>query len=224
MLKNKEVDGIIFLTTAMADDELNELSLCYPVIQCGAIASGSNISYVCIDDVSAAYDGVAFLHRLGHEKISFINYESEKDLPFIRLRHKGYINALRDHAIPIVPDYEKACDNNYTSSYQIMDELMQLSEKPTAIFTFSEQTAIGILRYMYDHQMTPGKDIDILAFDGTFLSECTFPALSVVQQPAYELGRTAFNMLNERISDPTTIPMKTILAHKIIARGTTRNL
>ena len=39
--------------------QLNDLSARYPIIQCGAIAEGSNISYVSIDDTAAAYDATS---------------------------------------------------------------------------------------------------------------------------------------------------------------------
>lgn len=221
MLTDHLVDGVILFTTSLPGSELNDLSAQYPIIQCGATAEGSHISYVSIDDTEASYDAVSYLIRLGHERIAFIT--SNNNIPFEAKRHNGYIRALSDHAIPYVPSYEVFCDNHYLDSYNAVKELMELPEKPTAVFCYSDLTALGVLNYIFENQLTAGKDLDVLGFDGTYLSECISPALSTIEQPAYEMGKCAFNMLSERIVEGDDyITQKIILSHKLIIRGTTR--
>lgn len=222
MITDGSVDGAILFTTSLPQAELNDLSGRYPLIECGAFAEGPNISYVSIDDTAAAYEAVSYLIALGNKRIASITTSSS--LPFEKKRHTGYINALSDHAIPYVPAYEVHCNNHYQDSYQCMEQLMNLPETPTAVFCFSDLTAIGVLNYMYDHHLTPGLDLDILGFDGTYLSDCSSPRLSVIEQPAYEMGKRAFNMLFERINDSNYIAQKVILAHKMVIRNTTRAL
>ena len=85
------------------------------------------------------------------------------------------MDALNDHGIPYVPSYKMICNNHYLDSYNCMEALMKLPEKPTAIFCYSDLTALGALNYAYDHGLKPGSDLDILGFDGTYLTECVSP-------------------------------------------------
>lgn len=220
MLSSGLVDGAILFTTSLPPEELSDMSSRYPMIQCGAIAEGPGISYVSIDDKLAAYDATSYLISLGNKRIAFIT--SSNNIPFEKKRHTGYVNALTDHAIPYIPDYEVTCNNHYLDSYRCVEELMELQEKPTAFFCFSDLTALGVLNYMYNHNLKPGVDLDVLGFDGTYLTECTSPNLSVIEQPAYEMGKHAFSMLSERIKDIDYIVQKVILSHKLVIRDTTR--
>ncbi len=222
MLTSGLVDGVILFTTSLPNDQLNDLSARYPIIQCGAIAEGSNISYVSIDDTAAAYDATSYLISLGNQRIAMIT--SSNNIPFENKRLAGYMDALNDHGIPYVPSYKMICNNHYLDSYNCVEALMKLPEKPTAIFCYSDLTALGALNYAYDHGLKPGSDLDILGFDGTYLTECVSPHLSTVEQPAYEMGKTAFNMLSDRIADANYIAQKVIISHKLVIRETTRKL
>ena len=132
MLTSGLVDGVILFTTSLPNDQLNDLSARYPIIQCGAIAEGSNISYVSIDDTAAAYDATSYLISLGNQRIAMIT--SSNNIPFEKKRLAGYMDALNDHGIPYVPSYKMICNNHYLDSYNCVEALMKLPEKPTAIF------------------------------------------------------------------------------------------
>lgn len=105
MLTSGLVDGVILFTTSLPNDQLNDLSARYPIIQCGAIAEGSNISYVSIDDTAAAYDATSYLISLGNQRIAMIT--SSNNIPFEKkLLSPDYMDALNDPGIPYVPSYK----------------------------------------------------------------------------------------------------------------------
>ena len=187
-----ETDGIILLNTSLSNTQLNDLSANYPIIQCDAISDGPNISYVSIDDQAAAYDATRYLIKLGNKNIAFLT--TWNNIPYEKKRFAGYVAALRDCGIPYSPAYKVICNNNYLDSYNCMEQLMKLPEKPTAIFCFSDLTSLGVMCYAYDHGFVPGRDLDIMGFDGTYLSSSIRPQISVIGQPAYEMGRKAFNV------------------------------
>lgn len=214
--------GAIAFTSTLSNEELNNYAAKHPFIQCGANASGTHISYVCIDDYAASYDAVEHLIKLGNKRIAFITGHAKR--PFEVKRRQGYMSALNDHAIPYVPEYIGKCDYNYTGSYDVMTELMKLNEPPTAVFASSDLTTLGVLKYMNHNGIIPGQDMDVIGFDGTYLSEATSPAFSTIEQPGYEMGRTAFEMLSEKIKDVNYITKRIVMAHKLVLRETTRPL
>ena len=222
VLAGNRAKGIIVVTSTLSDQELDALSLQFPMVLCGSTFSVSNVSFVCIDDRQASYDAISFLVQLGNKKIAMISSNLET-MAFVKNRHVGYMDALRDFSIPYVPDYDLSCDNSYSDGYECAKQLFQLQDHPDAIFTFSEFTAIGVLKYMSEHGIIAGRDVDILGFDGTHLSEYSFPRLSVIQQPAYNIGKLSFEILLDQITDPDNyVQRHIVLSHKLIARETTK--
>ncbi len=222
LVSSGEYAGAIAFTSTLSNEELNKFASRYPFIQCGAIASGTHISFICIDDTAAAYDAVNHLVKLGNKQIGFITGLTKRT--FEINRQKGYMNALRDNAIPFIPEYIAKCDYHYTGSYRAMESLMALKEPPTAIFASSDLTTLGVLKYMHHNNIIPGKDMDVIGFDGTYLAESSSPAFSTIEQPGYDMGRTAFDMLVEKIDNINYITKKIVMAHRLILRETTRTL
>lgn len=222
LLKTKQVDGAISFTTAMPEEKLQIISRDYPYVQCGARTHSSKIPCVCIDNVAATREAVSYFVQTGHSRIAFINgafsrtYEAE--------REQGYREGLSDHQLPFREDYICCCDYDVMGGYYACEKLMTLAEPPTAIFTSSDQTAAGVCKYLLNHGKQPGKDVDVIGFDGTFLSDMCTPAISSVKQPGYEMGKTAFDLLYERISDPQAVVKRITMLHTLIHKETTHPL
>lgn len=221
-LSGNRAKGIIVVTSTLSDHELDALSLQLPMVLCGSTFSVSNVSFVCIDDRQASYDAISFLVQSGNSKIAMISSNLET-MAFVNNRHIGYMDALRDYSIPYVPDYDLSCDNSYSDGYECAKQLFRLQDPPTAVFAFSEFTAIGVLKYMSEHGIVASRDVDVLGFDGTQLSEYSNPQLSVIQQPAYNIGKLSFEILLDRITDPDNyVQRHIVLSHKLIPRKTTK--
>jgi LacI family repressor for deo operon, udp, cdd, tsx, nupC, and nupG len=221
-LFSKRVRGAITVSSSLECNELDGLADKYPIIQCGSLSLDTQMSYVSIDDRLAAYEGVKYLIKLGHRKIAMFSY-NYPHLPFVKNRHDGYLQALKDYHIPYTKEYDIECESGYSDGYSACEHCLSLHDRPSAIFTFNELTALGAIACLKSNNLRIGADIDILGFDGTYLSECATPQLSVIQQPGYDIGRGAFEILEERMNDPEHfINKKMILSFKLIKRGTTR--
>ena len=61
----------------------------------------------------------------------------------------------------------------------------------------------------------------MVGFDGTFLSDMCTPAISSVKQPGYEMGKTAFDLLFERMSDPKSVVKRITMLHTLVHKETT---
>ena len=72
MLKSRLADGAIFMASEMTGDELTELSLEIPIVQCCEYKADLPITHVSIDNETAACKAVNHLICLGHKRIAFI--------------------------------------------------------------------------------------------------------------------------------------------------------
>ena len=99
---------------------------------------------------------------------------------------------------------------------------MNSSKPPTAIFCYSDEMAVGAIRYIFESGLIPGKDIDIIGFDNIDISQMYTPSISSVSQPCYDIGITATDLLMEKIKDLDSTVKKVILPHRLILRQTTK--
>ena len=222
LLKTRQVDGAIGFTAAMPEESLSKLSKEYPYVLCCARPRCRNISCVCIDHQAAAKDATEHFIRTGHTRIAFINccsgrtYEAE--------REQGYKEALAENDIPFCQEYLQHTDYNVTDGYEACKILMALEEPPTAIFCNSDQLAAGACKYLLKSGKMPGKDVDVIGFDGTFLADMCTPALSTILQPGYDMVKTAFDLLYDQITDPKSVVKRISMQHTLIHKETTHPL
>lgn len=222
LLKTRQVDGAIGFTAAMPEENLSKIAKEYPYVLCCARPRCRNISCVCIDHQAAAKDATEHFIRTGHTRIAFINccsgrtYEAE--------REQGYKEALAENDIPFCQEYLQHTDYNVTDGYEACKILMALEEPPTAIFCNSDQLAAGACKYLLKSGKMPGKDVDVIGFDGTFLADMCTPALSTILQPGYDMGKTAFDLLYDQITDPKSVVKRISMQHTLIHKETTHPL
>lgn len=217
------VKGLVFFTSTIDDNELESVAKDYPVVQCGAFVNNSRyISYSCIDNVMAGQEAVRYLISLGNERIAFIHGTFER--PFEVERQRGYLQALASHGIEPCDEYQVLCDYSYSSAFDACRELLQLKLPPTGFFCSNEQMAAGVIKCLTEMGLSAGKDMDVIGFDGTFLAGLCTPSITCMEQPGYEMGRTAFDLLLERIRNKNSIIKKVVLPHKLVVRQSTKKL
>ena len=89
---------------------------------------------------------------------------------------------------------------NEQSGYELANQAMMQTPKPTAIFGGNNFIAIGTIKAMHDLKLDVPGDVSVVGFDD--LPEFMFmkPFLTVARQPAYEMGRLAAELLLKRIT------------------------
>lgn len=222
LLKTKQVDGAMSFTIAMPEEKLLKISREYPYVQCGARTHSRNISCVCIDNVAAAKDATEHFIKTGHTRIAFINGSFGRSYEIDR--EKGYKEALAENGIPFRQEYLCYSDYNVMGGYDACEKLMSMEEPPTAIFTSCDQTAAGVCKHLLMSGKRPGMDVDIIGFDGTYLADMCTPAISSIRQPGYDMGKTAFDLLLEQMSDPKAVVKRVVMLHTLTHKMTTRPL
>jgi LacI family transcriptional regulator len=78
-------------------------------------------------------------------------------------------------------------------------ELLDLPDRPTAIFAGSDQQAFGVYQAARRHGLRIPDDLSIIGFDELPVSRWASPPLTTVRQPLSEMGRTAAQMLGDLI-------------------------
>jgi LacI family transcriptional regulator, repressor for deo operon, udp, cdd, tsx, nupC, and nupG len=218
MIRNKLADGIISMDPAVNMEKLKELAAHYPIIQCSEYEVGGAIPYVTIDNELAAYHAVKHLIKLGHEKIALIN--SDEKFLYARERRAGYERALKEFQLPIHEEWIYHTQHlEFEDGVQAMRNLLQLGERPTAVFAVSDTLAIGALKHLNASKLRVPEDIAIVGFDKISFSNMTNPTLTTVSQPMYKMGSIAANMLINSIKGNKVESIT--LDHELVIREST---
>lgn len=218
MVKNKLADGVVSMDPTVNKQRLMELAENHAIILCSEYDEDGSIPYVTIDNELAAYQAVKHLIRLGHKKIAMIN--SDEKFLYARQRRSGYDKALNEFQIPIREDWiYHTTQLDFYDGIQAMRTLLQLREKPSAVFAVSDTLAIGALKEIKANALKVPEDIAVVGFDNISFSNMTNPTLTTIAQPMYKLGCTAATMLLKRIQNERIENM--ILEHELIIRDST---
>lgn len=224
VLKSKQVDGIIFLTSHLLEEHnLFFKGNSIPTVIIGTNSKEFNIPFVDIDNFTAAYDVVRYLISLGHSSIGLIRGPlTYQNVSFFRL--EGYKKALQDHGLSFEEHFVKSGDYKFEGGYTAMEEFLKQDSKPTAIFAMNDEMAVGAMSCAIDRGVSIPKDMSIIGFDDISLASMVRPMLTTVHQPVYEMGVESIKSLINIIQYPNKKVENAIFAHKIIQRQSTRRI
>lgn len=219
MLKTRLADGAILMASEISCEELTELAKEVSMVQCCEYKEGIPVSHVSIDNEKAAYKATKHLISLGHRKIAFIGANNQ----FLssNLREKGYLRALSDEGIEPNPDYLCYGDYSYKSGLRNMKKLLNLQERPTAVFCVSDVMAIGAIRLAMEENLKVPEELAVCGFDNIHFSWMFTPSVTTIAQPMYDLGCTAMDALIRIIEGKSSEVIHYFLEYELIIRDST---
>jgi LacI family transcriptional regulator len=92
-----------------------------------------------------------------------------------------------------------------------MYKLLDGGERPTAIFAGNNAIAMGVIKAVERRGLHIPQDIALVCFDDLPNLSLVFPFLTVVVQPAYEIGVRAAQLLISRLEGQAGLPARHIV-------------
>ncbi len=216
VLDNRITDGLILASTARTDpllDMVIERGRPY-VLNGRPWTQADTVNFVDSSNRQGAQQAVEHLVRLGRQRIATITGRVDISSGYDRLM--GYRDVLRrlDHA----PDenLEFKGDFTETSGYVGMRHLLQYD--PDAVFTASDQMAIGALRALREAGRRVPDDVAVVGFDDMPFATLAEPQLTTVRQPVQRLGSLAADGLIGLIEGTITPPYQVSLPTQLVIR------
>lgn len=221
MLYNRVVDGIVLFSSKLTKDEINNLAMEHPLVQCSEYIENSVSDIVSIDNEQAAFDAVSFLVGEGHKRICYFGV-SEKYYS-AKQREKGYKRALTEKNIKTGNKFIYKAGYSYKDGEDMAKEMHdKFSDKlPDAVFCISDSIAMGAIKYFLENGIKVPEDICVIGFDNTSVSKVFYPPLSTVAQPQEQIGKEAVDLLIDRIEKRDRKFVFRILTHELVLRKTT---
>lgn len=218
MLFNRTVDGAVLLGTSYDAETLNKLAENYDIALCCEGVQGANVLTVTVDDEQGGYDAACALIKKGHRKIAFLGANAAVSSV---QRETGFMRALKEHGIPVDPDYVYYGTYDYDNGAKAMEKFMSLKDRPTAVFAVSDILAMSAIRKAVEMGLCVGKDVSVMGFDNISMCEMMNPSLSTVEQPCAKMGELVVQKLIENFSSSHKDNKYYTVAHRIIMREST---
>lgn len=223
ILLERRIDGLV-LSSAFKDGVhplLSKLKM-VPLVTIVRKVRGLAGDSVFGDNVEGVYQALRHLIQLGHRGIAIIS--GPRGLSSGEERLLGYQKALGDHGITVDSNFIKFGDFKRESGYTLTKEVLQQKEAPTALFVANNQMTIGALNAINELGIRVPKDLSLVGFDDMEWYSFLNPPLTTVEQSPYLMGKTAGEMLLQRINKKRKSTKKIIIPSRLIVRESTAEI
>jgi DNA-binding LacI/PurR family transcriptional regulator len=222
MFQKRRVDGIIVMASHLFDGSPHpSYHSRVPVVSINEQNPGEGMLFVAIDDRSGARVAVEHLLALGHRRIGYVGVPDRPQSNQYRL--KGYQDALQAANKTIDPTLVITIAGTIDHD-RIGEASLEplLAGEATAVFCYNDATAIGLLTACARRGLAVPEQLSIIGFDDIDMAAYTFPPLTTVRQPRFELGQRAMRMILALLEGQK--PASQIVPVELIVRQTTASL
>jgi|SRR5579862_1449 len=175
----------------------------------------------CVAATNAAGAGAATEHllQLGHRSIGIIT--GPPGWAATEERRQGHYASLARAGLTPQQHLTEVGDWQIPGGKLAAAHLLDRPDRPTAIFAFNDEMAIGAMHAARDRGLNIPKDLSVIGFDGVERGELLSPQLTTVRQPLAEMGRTAVDLLLRLLERKPLEALRVELATRLIERQST---
>jgi LacI family transcriptional regulator len=221
MLIQRRVDGILLVP---ATDSSGSLQLLHkhglPVVVLDRHVRSGQVDEVRTDSEAGAYLAIRHMIDLGHRRIAVLTGPADVSTSMDRVA--GYRRALAEESLEPDSRYILFGEYNDASGFEMTQRILAARPRPTALFAANNFIAFGAIEALREAGLSIPEEMSIAVFDDLPQGWVFDPFLTVVSQPAYEIGRRATELMLERLTGEAPAEPRTIvLPSELIARRST---
>lgn len=213
------VDGIILAPAVEQEDaptHIREQGM--PIVLVDRELSDKNFDSVLVDNGGGARLAARHLCDLGHSRIAIISGPLSNTPG--RVRYRGFMEELSRRGVFPPNEFVQISNFKESGGQEAMHKLMQLAERPTAVFCANNAMTIGALKTLKKLKVAIGREISVIGFDDLDLGPLLDPPLTVIDRPSEEQGATAARLLLRRLAGKMDKePEHIVLPTRLIVRA-----
>jgi LacI family transcriptional regulator len=192
LLKTKQVDGLIFTAVENEWETIAPYKEWGPIILCNEYKSEATVPVIRLNQVKGSYIGTRHLIESGHKKIAYCGgAESELGID----REKGFRAAIEECNLGVKEEWIFRSNYSIAGGKEILREIITMRDRPTAIFTGSDEIAAGIIKEAKNLGIIIPKDLAVIGFDDQPIAELIEPSLTTIRQPAKAMGQKTMEVM-----------------------------
>ncbi|MBI9048911.1 MAG: LacI family DNA-binding transcriptional regulator [Anaerolineaceae bacterium] len=190
------VDGILINPIHVSEKQIITTQI--PSVVLGIRPGFNTLDMVGSDSPAAMREALAYLVRLGHERIALLLGSSETGSS--HSRKNNFLNFFAERDLPVQSEFVVNVRFDNHGGEEGMTQLLQMPEKPTAVIASNDLIALGALQVANSMGYQVPKDISIMGIDDIYAASLSIPALSTVRKDKYQIGKIAANYLIQRMT------------------------
>lgn len=221
--KLERADGLVCIGKFSKADQKKLSAICQNLIYLDMNMDPITACCVLPDFKNAIANVIESFVQEGHQKVGYLGGREFLDGELYPDVRRKYFTRFAGRAGLITEPYIREGEFSRDSGYLMMKEMIRSKDMPTAIFCASDPIAIGANKALLEAGYKIPEDISLIGFDNIEDSNYTFPPLTTIFVPMYEIGTVGMRMLYDAIMrNELLAPMRVQLPCYIIYRKSTR--
>jgi LacI family transcriptional regulator len=221
----RSVDGLLISFASETTDVsyISELHAeGFPIVFFDRVIDEVNAHRVVADNAGGSYNATLHLISMGYKRIAHIT--SSANISITNERLSGYKKALVEKGFSVNKQLIKYCSYGGMNDSEVEDavnQLLSLSNPPDAIVTASDRITIKCFSLLKKRGINIPGQVALAGFSNFSAPELFDPSLTTVQQPAFEMGKTAVELLIQIIENKKKVIQfeKKVLATELVVRN-----
>lgn len=213
--------GVVLVFSDLADDLRDQLrSREIPwVILDPAGDPSPDVPSVGSSNWSGGLMATRHLIELGHQRIACIT--GPEDMMCSHARIDGYRSAMTVAGLPLDERLIRFGDFHLRGGRNIGGELLDMEDRPTAIFAGSDLQALGVMEAAQERGLEIPRDLSVVGYDDIPLAAWLSPALTTVHQPLRRMGEEAARLVLRAAAGTLDTVPRMDLATSLVVRHST---
>ncbi|HUG15431.1 MAG TPA: LacI family DNA-binding transcriptional regulator [Thermomicrobiales bacterium] len=225
-LRGHRVDGVISFNSRLTDETIERaIGNMFPIVMINRELPGVRGTVIWPGYEEGARLAVEHLLVIGRRRVTYLGLDAGSNVDADKYR--GYERALEQAGIAVDPDrvtrVSKVVGRGFNELASAGEEtivrLMEAGVRFDGIFASNDLPGIGAMRHLIDAGVAVPDDVAIVGFGGANVTGFVTPGLTTVEMPLYEMGRSAFHVLFDRINGAEQDARLVDVTPSLIVRG-----
>ncbi|MBA8815131.1 DNA-binding LacI/PurR family transcriptional regulator [Microbacterium halimionae] len=203
----KLTDGLIFSPLGMGQDDVDNLSVSYPLVLLGERIFDGPVDHITMHNVDSTREATEFLIAQGRRRIAVVGAHKGEIVGSAGLRLRGYREALDAAGIAFDDDIVA-----YTTLWhrangaRSMRQLLADGAKFDAVIGLNDTLALGAMRALQETGRHVPDDVVVVGYDDLDEAQYSIPSLTTVDPGRDWIARTAVTTLQRRLNGESADP------------------
>ncbi len=180
----------------------------------------SDTSHIIFDDAGAVELALEHLFSLGHKKIGFLG--GELSSPTGARRLAGFASGMKRKKLEVNSEWVTRIGYTGVDGRKAVSQILDQPNRPTALIVANANAALGALAQIHTLGLRVPEEISLVSIHDIWFADATWPPITAVKMPNYEMGKVAIGMLLKQME--TGVIEKNILIeppNQLVVRSST---
>ena len=221
MLEHR-VEGVAIMTFGMEESLLDDLKLRkVPLVFVDVGPQRPRVSNIRIDYLTGIRQAVQHLAALRHERLGFIT--GPLTLKSAAARRDAFLQSMKEIGMTVYPELVVEGNHTLEGGEKAFEKMLALASGPTAVVCSNDMTAMGVMRKSYAKGIIIPRNLSVVGFDNTRITEYMLPPMTTIEMSQAELARIALRALLEDLQRESPNPKGTeyVLKTNLVLREST---